>query len=699
MRVPPLVGLIGLIGSVVASPTPSDPKASAPKRLVVYAEDNFRGPSLEIEATNRCVKLEAPVFKNLYSYGVVDQVCYFMDSEKCNTKKLITVDAQGSAVWGRVDVDGTNGYGRRIAAVYCSDKVTKGISDNTTTAEVDSTFIESRATNVVASPPGYVQACKYNKKQSTMMVCTTVDALNSCKGFDSSIAKQIDVITQGRKSDCTYWENSDCRGRYVVESFNQGDGDYNPNLGPGNKDGKLISAVSCKNFGSSGVLEANHIRTVHTDQSLFDKRQLPNFSVEPSSVRFVRSSPQLGDSKESTLHTADDKPGSIVVCSEFRFQGSCGIHNAMNLCLALPQQVWRNVKSLTAAKGAHCEFYGDDHGCNDVRVRYDLVDHGVSDEYVYDDVGYTHVWCTALSSAKLDQSAGIAPPTEKRETDEPKSALDAPAPHEGQVLVADVNDLGGKTQLIDTTTDDNNCAPLFNQFFWNLHSLLQYKGSVCTYWQYNCGSLSDEDKQVFTIDSRNGDYRLNSLPDEFGDNRHKIAYIQCINAVLADEHMAQLDPADPTSFRSSLGSEVPPRSADNGTLADTVKTFWSPDRDNALLWVCHDPNMAGQCFAYTGECAPNPFNVDAIESLWLAKGYRCAMYAAWECEATRGPPHYVDARDDELVINDIKYEIWSMRCAPSPYRGEKESEAGPESAIVARSLDNTPMGLASHRGY
>jgi hypothetical protein len=109
--------------------------------------------------------------------------------------------------------------------------------------------------------------------------------------------------------------------------------------------------------------------------------------------------------------------------------------------------------------------------------------------------------------------------------------------------------------------------------------------------------------------------------------------------------------------------------------------------------------MAGQCFAYTGECAPNPINVDAIESLWLAKGYRCAMYAAWECEATRGPPHYVDARDDELVINDIKYEIWSMRCAPSPYRGEKESEAGPESAIVARSLDNTPIGLASHRGY
>ncbi|KAF1916133.1 hypothetical protein BDU57DRAFT_573867 [Ampelomyces quisqualis] len=926
MRLLPLVGLIGLADSVVASPTPSDSKASAAKRLVVYAEGNFQGPSYEIEATNRCVKLEAPVYKNLHSYGVVNQVCYFMDSEKCNSKTLITADGQDSAVWGRVDVGGIDGDARRIAAVYCSDKATKGTFEaDTTNAEADLTLIESRADNVVASPPGYVQACKYDKSRSAMMACTTVDALNSCRAFNSNFAKNIDVITQGRKSDCTYWENSDCRGRYVVESFNQGDGDYNPNLGPGNKDGKLISAVSCKNFGlsklvetraikamasppgnvracrndrnksavscvymqalnackpydeffanhidsilqgsrsictywknkdcaqgivevhnagnvdwyldlghdnmemkdiravscenigSSEVLGASYIRTIYTDRSLSGKRQLSNvtssdlsntmqagdvqvcsepqhqgicdsfnamrfcwrlapqhlnhlksyhqaggatctfwtgeelckkalmsvqaphgdvdyntifstfsdhtthISCEPSNTAdevvipniavssidsrsrsSIRSSPQPEDNDNPSFHDADDKPGSVTVCPEYMFQfGSCQTYNVLNLCLALPQQLWRNVKSLVVAKGAHCEFYGDDHGCNDVRVRYDTVDHGVSDGYVYDDVGYTHVWCTTLNSAELDQSAGSSAPIGKRETNEPVPALDVQAPHEGQVLVADRNDLGGKTQLVDTTTDDNNCAPLFNQFFWNLHSLHQYKGSVCTYWQYNCGSLSEEDQEVFTIDSRQGDYILNSLPAELGENRHKIAYIQCINALLADEYMAQRDPADPTVFRVTSGSELVARLPDVNTSVLWLKPFRKPALEGSPLWVCHNPNLNGQCFAYIGDCAPNPFNVDAIESLWLAKGYRCAMYGTWDCQATKGPPHYVDSRDGEIIINDIEYEIWSIRCTPSPYHAEVKSKAFPDPKTATRSLaerstDSAPQTL------
>jgi hypothetical protein len=376
--------------------------------------------------------------------------------------------------------------------------------------------------------------------------------------------------------------------------------------------------------------------------------------------------PTAPTEKRDLLHARDDKPGSITVCSEFMFQiGSCETYNVLNLCLALPLKLWRNVKSLVAAKGAHCEFYGDDHGCNDVRARYDLEQHAVSDGYVYDDVGYTHVWCTPLHSAELEQTAAISPPTERRNTIEPVPAVAATAGREGQVLVSSWDNLRGKTQLVDTTTDDNNCAPLFNQIFWNLQSLLQYKGSVCTYWQYNCGKLSGEDKPVFTIDSRKGDVQHDHLPPSFGENRNKISYIMCINALLADKYMAKVDPADPTVYRAPAASDIAVRSP--GTLSETAKDFWRPDLTESPLWVCHSPNMAGQCFAYTGQCAPNPFNVDAIESLWLAKGWRCALYGVWDCDGNKGIPHYVDSRDGDLVINDIEYQVWSVRCAPSPY--------------------------------
>jgi hypothetical protein len=69
-------------------------EASASTRLIVYAENNLRGVSQEIEAINHCVKLNSPFYKNVHSYGVVDQVCYFMDTDRCIGKVIITANAR-----------------------------------------------------------------------------------------------------------------------------------------------------------------------------------------------------------------------------------------------------------------------------------------------------------------------------------------------------------------------------------------------------------------------------------------------------------------------------------------------------------------------------------------------------------------------------------------------------------------------------
>lgn len=94
-----------------------------------------------------------------------------------------------------------------------------------------------------------------------------------------------------------------------------------------------------------------------------------------------------------------------------------------------------------------------------------------------------------------------------------------------------------------------------------------------------------------------------------------------------------------------------------------------PDFPTNLL-VCHEVNLGGKCLSYQGPgCAANPFNVDAIESLKLPWGWRCALYPYFECSSQRGPPHYVESRDAELVVNDVDYDVWSITCIPLPFEG------------------------------
>jgi hypothetical protein len=487
---------------------PEKQEASASKRLVVYAEDNFQGVSQEIEATNHCVKLNTSIYKNVHSYGVVDQVCYFMDTDRCNGKVIITANAKGSEAWGHVDVGGTNGEAGRITSVYCGDRAP----------------VESRTVQAPSYNPGVVRACTYAKKRET---CQQVNAFESCQNFANNIAEKIDTLKQGGYSECKYWRNKGCSS-LIVTSLS-GPQDYSPNLGPGNKDGHEMQAVSCK--------------------------------------RQSKVNGELG----FTIYADED--------------------------------------------------------------------------------------------STVSKRGGL---------------------QSGQVFVADGPNLAGRTRLVDTTTDDNNCAPLTNQFFWHLVSLTQYKGAVCTYWQYNCGETLPNNKPVFTIDSRTADYTLNDLPASFGPNRNKIGYIGCLNANQADAYMATVDSAENNILTSSpLSARAPDvplnpfrhtRPLPPATWIPKLQPAPNPPRElisprapsaNAPLFVCHDVDFKGSCFFLSGAgCAQNPFNVDAIESMRLTKGWRCAFYQTVDCQPTKGPPVYWDSKEGEKEFRDVEFAIWSMTCAP-----------------------------------
>lgn len=126
-----------------------------------------------------------------------------------------------------------------------------------------------------------------------------------------------------------------------------------------------------------------------------------------------------------------------------------------------------------------------------------------------------------------------------------------------------------------------------------------------------------------------------------------------------------------TCMRSPLhGNEIdalPFLQSRNGN--NTTSMLANPSsKDDSYLFVYHDINFSGKVFGFTGlACANNPFNVDAIESLYLFKGWRCAFYPVNDCQPTKGPPRYVDSKNGDIAIADVDYWISSVVCMPSPF--------------------------------
>lgn len=196
-------GLLGLIDQATASPTPIDVGRDAvakadptyPKDLTVFIENDLKGPSYKIEADNRCVKFDPPVYKNFRSYGIAEQVCYFMDTDACDGEVLLTADARDCrSFWGlSVDDHGVDNKALKIAAVYCGDRTR--LDDLASESRDDTYAIQARTTDTVASGSGDVKGCTGENGSGS---CESFNALHNCKAFGSGFSHNLHYVLQSK---------------------------------------------------------------------------------------------------------------------------------------------------------------------------------------------------------------------------------------------------------------------------------------------------------------------------------------------------------------------------------------------------------------------------------------------------------------------------------------------------------------------
>lgn len=275
--------------------------------------------------------------------------------------------------------------------------------------------------------------------------------------------------------------------------------------------------------------------------------------------------------------------------------------------------------------------------------------------------------------------------------------LIAPEPGSaGQVLVADREGFGGKTQLVDTVKDNNNCAPLSEELSLNIRSLIQYQGSVCNYWTYECGNVLRDEKPIFTVDSLGGQIGLSPIPYAFGGkNRNKIGSISCINGKAAADYMAALDPSEkvidietPEVAKNTAFSTGPHDDQLAAGTESATDDYFEP------LALYHDPDQGGAVMTYVGpSCGLNPFGVDPIKSLWQVKGFLCQFYPAWGCQETNGPPLWINSKDGPCYNRNVEFPILSISCTRSTY--EDAIERPDTTQLIEHKAEATPAVLPS----
>jgi hypothetical protein len=654
-----LVILVRLADIAVASPASSPPNGcdaaapivkraeatdllarDGPGETTVCRSNMDIGPCETLSANSACVPFGDELRHNIRNvYQAYGSICKYYDGSCDAPTPVMSLNSHNHAVHVPLD----KATGDRISAVRCQDQWLNEVSQDGTTQ------IFPRSNDVALMSRGDVQACKYTKLMG--IACTDLNALNSCKVFNDDFAEKIDTLKQAAGSICTYWKKKDCSGPVVTSV--SGPQDYSPNLGPGNQDGKVIVAVSCQVSRASGMLNVG--TTV-------------SYNIEEGG-----SATEIGD---------------VQVCSCEIFQGNCWSANARDLCWLL-DETKHSARSWRQSEGLVCTFWAGPHGCE--KALFEIATGSLAGQLAIIPAAIadatTAISCIARKATEghtpLNTTPQLLAPLEKREASVSMTGSIEPGPQAGQVDVYAQEHLAGQLQHIDTMTDDNNCSPLFNQFFWNLYSLTQFQGSVCTYWQYNCGDLSDENKPVFTVDSRGGQIGLSIIPEVFGgDNRHKIAYIRCISGPSADALMATLHTSDPTIIRGAASAAR----EDAQALATRQHGDQVSSRDAAdyfePLWLCHDENGGGRCQIYAGpSCGLNPFGVDAIKSFAIYEGFKCAFYPAWGCQFTNGPPHYASTTSGTYYNNHVDFVILSISCFRWSGPSGDENEALGETEI------------------
>lgn len=399
------------------------------------------------------------------------------------------------------------------------------------TPELTEVFLEKRddatfgAVSEILGTPGAVKAFTAERFQGNYNL---VNAMNTCVALTQGRTwKHARSIIQYQGGLCTYYtDEHGCSSPRMIAGTPFHDEEM-PILDPFVAD--FITHIRCEPYGAT--------------QAAF--------------VQFVGETEGKRDAVDGPHSAAYDEhtPGSVEICTNDDLKGSCASFETLNKCTEL-SETRKAVHSLRQGLGATCEYHADAQNRSTVHFK---LDSPLWESYwpkvpQVDAESIARVCCVPFTY----KDPNPKPPTEQTKESRSSKTSDAmqSAPSSGLVLVSAQESLAGSTQLVSTVNDDNNCAPLHNQFFWHLYSLRQYKGAVCTYWQYNCGNLSHENKPLFTVDSRNGDIVYDKIPEGYGENRHKVSYIRCnrYSAATSDSAESWQDASPDTRELSSTSS-------------------------------------------------------------------------------------------------------------------------------------------------
>lgn len=638
-----LVGLASLAGMVVTSPTPMDARrdgdiaapAAPPKRLVVYTQESFQGPGYEIDAEHRCYKFQAPVYKNLHAYGVVDQVCYFMDTDDCSGRVLITANALGTELWDIVDVGGSEGYAAMLTAVYCGERLAMTPVEADPSVEAIGGVIKAgpapdrRSKDTKLSPaggPGETTLCYTDER------CVTLSANDNCVFVPGEVNHMVRKIYQDAGSICKYY-GSNCNAPEPILGVNSHTGPKYVELE--GWVGNMIGYVKCK--GQWGARQA----------------------------RGATASVELGPAALQ-LQARDLTPGNVRGCNP---ENDCQYVQPALKCKEFPAGIANNLASILQWKGSICKYYSSTDCTSSLVLTSIAGSQDYSPNLGWSDGGrIASVYCeVARSPSTLEAGTTVHSVSTSLETrDDWKPVSSSNPTSDGPLVVCHDVNMGGKCVAY---TDAPACAN--NPFGVDaIESFTLEKDWRCAFYPANDCQPTNGPPQY--VDSKNDAIRVD-------DVTYWISSMTCMRSPL-------------------LGVDV-----DAGPASTSLQTRdgWEPvsgpdATSEYYLFVCHDVNLGGKCFGYTGEaCANNPFNVDAIESLYLEQGWRCAMYPVNDCQPTHGPPHYIDSKNDFVLINDVDYWISSITCMRSPYlglEGRAAANTSPGDATICDWLNYVACG-------
>ncbi|KAH7390685.1 hypothetical protein BKA66DRAFT_42204 [Pyrenochaeta sp. MPI-SDFR-AT-0127] len=417
------------------------------------------------------------------------------------------------------------------------------------------------------------------------------------------------------------------------------------------------------------------------------------------------AAPTLSDTTSSdAAHTTNDgpdavnianisavaAPGDTVICENTLDNGHCELLHAQDRCVTLGQKLSHKVRTIHQAAGSVCKYFESDcfapHPVISVNSRNKPV------------------------SVTLEKDVGTKIGLVLCGNDWTTAELQ---PNSASIQAHDISTSSSSPGFIYVCKSSLVCLPLqaFNQclklpasYYHRVDTIWQKKGLVCKYFRSFLKPSCVEKWPVVIIDSRGKDIQWNTTG--IGNN---IGSVLCkespwnsavleadffsiitngsvsFHSVVDEYNDSNVEILDEASSKITIlaGSYALP--ATHLDALDTEQSDVIPHslKDTRLsrseagiqpLYICRHPNLQGRCTFYEAPaCANNPFGSDAIQSLIVRAGFRCAFYHKPNCEAFKSPPHYVEARVGDKPMTTLPYAILSMACNTIPFFGSDEA--------------------------